>query len=53
MKENEALMLHSNRLPVMLKTRRYFKRGDLRSRSRKKPARLPLASTNPPPLIQL
>lgn len=53
MKENEALMLHSNRLPVMLKTRRYFKRGDLRTWSRKASARLPSASTNPPPLIQL
>ncbi len=53
MKENEALMLHSNRLPVLLRTKRFFKRGDLKRRSRVAPAPLPQGNAAPPSLIKL
>lgn len=53
MKENEALMLHSNRLPVQLKTRRYYKRGDLKRRAKRSPAALPSNQSGAPRLIQL
>ncbi len=52
-KENEALMLYSNRLPVRLQTKRFFKRQNLRNRSRIRPARLPRFNAAPPPLIKL
>ena len=53
MKEHEALMLHSNRLPVLLKTKRYFKRGDLHRRSKITPPPLPTNQVASPPLIRL
>ena len=53
MKGNEALMLHSNRLPVLLKTKRFFKRGDLKRRSKIAPAPLPQGNAAPPHLLQL
>lgn len=53
MKENEALMLYSNRLPVLLKTKRYYQRGDLRRRSKCAVAPLPHNPTVQPRFIQL
>ncbi len=53
MKDREALILHSNQLPLILKTRRYFERSDLRRRSQITPAPLPNATAGQPPLIQL
>ncbi|WP_306046586.1 type IV secretory system conjugative DNA transfer family protein [Nioella sp. MMSF_3534] len=53
MEENEALMLYSNRLPILLKTKRFYQRGDLRRRARKTPAPLPQTGGQTPRLIQL
>lgn len=53
MDDNEALLLNSNRLPVLLKTKRYYQRADLRRRARKAPAPLPQCSSRPPTLITL
>lgn len=53
MDENEALMLYSNRLPILLKTKRFYQRGDLRRRARKPAASLPQTAGRPPQLIQL
>lgn len=53
MKENEALMLYSNQLPVLLKTKRYYRRGDFRRRSQRSPAPLPMNNGQHPPLIKL
>lgn len=53
MKDNEALLLNSNRLPVLLKTKRYYQRTDLRWRSRKAPAALPQSSGRLPAMISL
>lgn len=53
MKENEALMLYSNRLPILLKTKRYYRRGDLRRRAKRPPAQLPQNILQHPKLIQL
>ena len=53
MKQKQALMLHSNRLPVMLKTRRYFKHGVLKRRSKLAPSALPQNPGGQPSLIQL
>lgn len=41
MKDNRALMLHSNKRPVKLKTRPYFKQGGMARRSRQAPTPLP------------
>ncbi len=53
MKDNEALMLHSNRLPILLKTKRYYQRSDLKWRASRKPALLPSHAAQQPTLIQL
>ncbi len=53
MKDNEALMLHSNRLPILLKAKRYYQRGDLKWRASRKPAPLPSHAAQQPTLIQL
>lgn len=53
MKDNEALLLNSNRLPVLLRTKRYYQRADLRWRSRKTPAPLPQSSGRLPAMISL
>jgi type IV secretory pathway TraG/TraD family ATPase VirD4 len=53
MEENEALMLYSNRLPILLKTKRYYQRGDLRRRAKRSPAQLPQNVLQHPTLIQL
>ena len=53
MKDHEALMLHSNKLPILLKTKRYYKRGDLNRRSKRGPAVLPSHVLRQPKLIQL
>ncbi|SNZ20094.1 type IV secretory system conjugative DNA transfer family protein [Cohaesibacter gelatinilyticus] len=53
MKDNEALLLQSNNLPVILKTKRYFQRADLRRRSSLSPAQLPNAPGGQPPVIKL
>jgi type IV secretory pathway TraG/TraD family ATPase VirD4 len=53
MKEHEALMLYSNRLPIKLKTRRYYQRSDLRRRAKLPPTSLPSAGYAIPLLIQL
>ena len=53
MDDKNALMLHSNDLPILLKTKRYYKRGDLKRRSKKAPAPLPTGAAMPPNLIQL
>lgn len=53
MKENEALMLYSNRLPILLKTKRYYQRRDLRRRAAKAPAPLPNIGPTHPNLVQL
>lgn len=53
MKDNEALMLHSNRLPILLKTKRYYKRSDLNRRAGRPPAPLPSGNAQHPPLINL
>lgn len=53
MEENEALMLYSNRLPILLKTKRYYQRSDLRRRSRLAPAPLPQSGGRTPHMIQL
>lgn len=53
MEENEALMLYSNRLPVLLKTKRHYQRYDLRRRALKFPAPLPHTGGSVPRLIQL
>ena len=53
MEDNEALMLHSNRLPVLLKTKRYYQSSSLRRRARKMPAPLPQSSGQTPRFIQL
>lgn len=53
MKDNQALLLQSNNLPVILKTKRYFNRASLQRRSAKAPAVLPTNPSGHPPLIQL
>ena len=53
MDENEALMLYSNRLPILLKTKRYFQRGDLRRRANISPATFPQSGGRTPQIIQL
>lgn len=53
MKDNEALMLHSNRLPILLKTKRYYQRGDLTRRSGRPPAPLPSNPGVQPTLVRL
>lgn len=53
MEENEALMLYSNRLPILLKTKRYYQRGDLRRRAKRPVAPLPQNILQHPTLIQL
>ncbi len=53
MKNNRALMMHSNRLPVMLKTKRYFEQRTLNSRAKLTPAQMRWSSNKPPKLIQL
>ncbi|MEL6414273.1 MAG: type IV secretory system conjugative DNA transfer family protein, partial [Pseudomonadota bacterium] len=53
MKDNEALLLHSNQLPVLMKTKRYYQRSDLNRRSKIKPAPLPVCANQSPSLIQL
>lgn len=53
MKEHQALVLHSNRLPTILKTRRYFQQWQLRQRARCQPAPLPIGSVQFPRLVQL
>lgn len=53
MEEDQALMLYSNRLPVLLKTKRYYQRADLRRRARKSAAPLPYQATRAPVLIPL
>lgn len=53
MKENEALMLHSNHLPILLKTKRFYQRGDLRRRAKRTPAPFPSNPSRQPPLIKL
>ena len=44
---------YSARLPVLLKTKRYFQRADLRRRARRKPAPLPQSGGRPPTIIPL
>ncbi|MCV2891282.1 type IV secretory system conjugative DNA transfer family protein [Ruegeria aquimaris] len=51
MDEDQALMLYSNRLPVLLKTKRYYQRADLRRRARKSTAPLPYQATRAPVMI--
>ncbi|WP_158623130.1 type IV secretory system conjugative DNA transfer family protein [Pseudorhodobacter sp. E13] len=53
MDENQALLLYSNRLPILLKTKRYYQRADLRHRAKKSPAPLPQTGGRTPRLIQL
>lgn len=53
MKDHQALMLHSNRLPILLRTKRYYQRRDLRWRASRKPAPLPSHAAQNPRLIQL
>jgi type IV secretory pathway TraG/TraD family ATPase VirD4 len=53
MDENEALMLYSNRLPVLLKTKRYYQRSDFRRRARLIPAPFPQSGGRSPHIIQL
>ncbi|WP_273281350.1 type IV secretory system conjugative DNA transfer family protein [Pseudooceanicola atlanticus] len=53
MEEDQALMLYSNRLPVLLNTKRYYQRADLRRRARRASAPLPPNGGNAPRLIQL
>ena len=53
MDEDEALMLYSNRLPIMLKTKRYYQRNDLRRRARQAAAPLPQNGGRAPRLIEL
>ena len=53
MKDHQALMLHSNHLPIVLKTCRYFQRSDLRRRSRITPTPFPVNQVASPLLINL
>lgn len=53
MDENQALMLYSNRLPILLKTKRYYQRRDLRRRSQNTPALLPAGGTTSPAYLKL
>ncbi len=53
MKDNQALLLNSNRPPVVLKTKPYFKRGDLNRRSKLPQAILPTGHGGMPPLLPL
>jgi len=53
MKRRQALMLNSNRLPIMLRTRRYFERFDLNRRSKIAPPDFPIGNAGPPKLIKL
>lgn len=53
MKDREALILHSNQLPLITKTRRYFEDSRLRRRSTMRPAHLPVSNAGPPKLINL
>jgi len=53
MEETEALMLYSNRLPILLKTKRYYQRADLRRRAKVSPAPFPQSGSRSPQIIQL
>ncbi len=53
MRTNRALMMHSNRLPVLLRTKRYFEQRKLARRANITPVNLPAGSAQSPNLIQL
>ncbi len=53
MEDDQALMLHSNALPVMQTTRRYYQRGRLNRRSKIVPASLPATPNGASALIPL
>ena len=53
MKQNQALLLQSNHLPVMLKTRRFYQQSDLKRRAGIMPPLHPHKMPPPPNLIQL
>lgn len=53
MDEDQALMLHSNKLPILLNTRRYYKSGTLKRRSKIKPAALATTPVGAVPLVHL
>ena len=51
--QDQALMLHSNDLPIMLKTKRYYQSRQLRKRSQIAPRPLPVTPVQNVPLITL
>ena len=53
LKDNRALMFHSNKRPALLKTRPYFKRSVLRHAAARSPANLPTRPITTLPLIQI
>jgi|GEM_PF-164489 len=53
LKDNRALMFHSNKRPALLKTKPYFKRGALRRAAANPSANLPTRYTTALPLIQI
>ena len=53
MKDNQALLLNSNRPPVMLKTKPFFKQGSLKRRSSIHPATFRTGAGGTPPLLPL
>ena len=53
MKDNQALLLHSNKRPMLMKTRPYFRNRGLRSRASRNPKQLPSVQINSCSLIQI
>lgn len=53
MKDKHALMLHSNKRPVKLKTKPYFKQGGMARKSKRPPAALPTIPPGQSPLVPL